>query len=34
MVFEGQFFGGALEVLFLLAFAAFVLLKRSTPFPS
>jgi hypothetical protein len=34
MAFDGQFFARALEVLFPLAFAAFVLLRRSTPFPS
>jgi hypothetical protein len=34
MAFDGQFFAGALEVLFPLAFAGFVLLRRSTPFPS
>jgi len=34
MAFDGQFFARALEVLFPLAFAAFVLLRRSTPFLS
>lgn len=34
MAFGGQFFARALEILFPLAFAAFVLLRRSTPFPS
>jgi hypothetical protein len=34
MAFDGQFFARPLEVLFPLAFAAFVLLRRSTPFPS
>ena len=33
MAFNGQFFAHALEVLFPLAFAAFVLLRRSTLFP-
>jgi hypothetical protein len=34
MAFDGQFFARAVEVVFPLAFAAFVLLRRSTPFPS
>jgi hypothetical protein len=33
MAFDGQFFAGALEVLFPVAFAAFVLLRRSSPGP-
>jgi hypothetical protein len=34
MAFDAQFFARALESVFPLAFAAFVLLSRSTPFPS
>ncbi len=34
MAFDGQLFAGALEVVLPLAFAAFVLLRRSMPFPS
>jgi hypothetical protein len=33
MAFDGQFFVGALEVLFPVSFAAFVLLRRSSPGP-
>ena len=34
MTFDRHFFARAFEVLFPLAFAAFVLLKRSTTFPT
>ena len=34
MGFDSQFFSRAVEVLFPPAFAAFVLLRRSPPFPS
>jgi hypothetical protein len=34
MPFDGRFFALAIEVLFPVAFAGFVLLRRSRPFPS